>query len=264
MNNEKVSIIVPNYNGEKFIKDTIDSVKKQSYQNWEMIIVDDCSTDGSPNIIKNLALQDERIKPFFLEKNSGRPAVPRNFAMKKATGKYIAFLDNDDLWHSKKLEYQVSIMKKTGISFTSTRKIDFKDFEIPQNVEIKSLENISLQKITHDRLLLKNIIPNSSVVVEKKLIDDMKFNVSMDYKAVEDNHMWLRLHQKIEYSLKLMEPLLFYRIVNTSISRSKLSMAKKTWNMLKEYEVNGERLGWRRFYYFGSYIFYSLKERIKI
>ena len=109
--NELVSIITPCYNSEKFIEECITSVLNQSYRNWEMLIVDDNSSDNSSVLIKSYSKQDDRIKPIFLNDNLGS-AMARNKAISVAKGKYIAFLDSDDIWLPKKLEIQIHFMKK--------------------------------------------------------------------------------------------------------------------------------------------------------
>ncbi|BEP30363.1 glycosyltransferase family 2 protein [Helicovermis profundi] len=118
---ELVSIITPSYNTVEFIKSTIDSVRSQSYTNWEMLVIDDCSTDDSATVIKDIIrnFNDERIKLFVNSKNSGA-AVSRNKALALAKGKWIAFLDSDDLWKSDKLEKQITFMKNNGYHFSYT------------------------------------------------------------------------------------------------------------------------------------------------
>lgn len=115
---ELVSIIMPSYNTGAFIKKTIQSVLNQSYENWELIIVDDCSTDNTDEVVLPF-LNDQRIRYIKNEKNSGA-AVSRNRALREAKGKWIAFLDSDDLWLPEKLEKQVLFMKKNGYYFSYT------------------------------------------------------------------------------------------------------------------------------------------------
>ena len=114
-----VSVITPTYNCEKFIGETIESVMEQTYQRWEMIIVDDCSTDHTKEVVEEYAKKDNRIKYHCLEKNSGA-AVARTEAMKLAEGEYMAFLDSDDLWMKEKLHKQLAFMKKHDIAFSCT------------------------------------------------------------------------------------------------------------------------------------------------
>ena len=117
--NSLVSIITPSYNSERFIKQCVKSVLAQTYTNWEMIIVDDCSHDNSKLEIASLSKNEARIKTIFLDKNVGA-AEARNVAIRKAKGKYIAFLDSDDLWAPKKLELQILFMCKNNIAFSYT------------------------------------------------------------------------------------------------------------------------------------------------
>lgn len=119
MKEDLVSIITPTYNCEKFIAETIESVINQTYKNWEMIIVDDCSTDNTKEIVEKYQKKFENIKYVILNENSGA-AIARNTALKMAKGKYIAFLDSDDLWNNEKLEKQIKFMKDNNYSFTYT------------------------------------------------------------------------------------------------------------------------------------------------
>ena len=113
-----VSIIMPSYNTAQYIADSIASVRAQTYQDWELIIVDDCSTDHTDEIVASF-LEDARIRYLKNESNSGA-AVSRNRALREAKGKWIAFLDSDDLWHPEKLEKQIAFMKTNGYHFTYT------------------------------------------------------------------------------------------------------------------------------------------------
>lgn len=115
---ELVSIIMPSYNTGTYIKETIQSVLNQTYEHWELIIVDDCSTDHTDEVVLPF-LKDQRIRYIKNEKNSG-PAVSRNRALREAKGKWIAFLDSDDLWMSEKLEKQIRFMEKNNYSFSYT------------------------------------------------------------------------------------------------------------------------------------------------
>ena len=126
MNENLVSIIMPAYNAEKYIVKSINSIIRQSYKSWELIVVDDCSTDGTVNVISDF--KDERIRLLNNERNSGA-AISRNRALREAKGKWIAFLDSDDIWHPKKLERQLKFMFKNGYAFT------FTDYRIRLNGE---------------------------------------------------------------------------------------------------------------------------------
>ena len=113
--NELVSIIMPSYNTSRFIEETINSVLSQTYSDWELLIVDDCSSDDTDDVVQPF-LADGRIRYLKNERNSGA-AVSRNRALREARGKWIAFLDSDDLWMPEKLEKQIEFMKKNGYLF---------------------------------------------------------------------------------------------------------------------------------------------------
>ena len=117
--NEMISVITPVYNAEEFLKETIDSVLSQTYENLEYILVDDCSSDNSPEIIKHYTETDSRVKYIKLKENSGA-AVARNTGLENAAGRYIAFIDSDDVWYEDKLEKQINFMSK-DIAFTYTK-----------------------------------------------------------------------------------------------------------------------------------------------
>ena len=133
-----VSIVMPNYNGGKYLKETIDSVLSQTFDNWELLFVDDCSTDNSLEIVRSYA--DERIRIFQNETNRGA-AVSRNRAIEAANGRWIAFLDSDDLWLPEKLEKQVAFMKDKEIVFS------FTDYKVLKKNQTDSL----LYKIPYDK-----------------------------------------------------------------------------------------------------------------
>src|SRR5699024_3826925 len=120
--NPLVSIIMPAYNSKKYLEEAIHSVIKQTYKNWELLIVDDCSKDNTLEILKNYSSQDHRIKYSTLEENSG-PAVARNQAIDMANGSYIAFLDSDDLWFENKLEKQLIFMQKNDYNRSEERRV---------------------------------------------------------------------------------------------------------------------------------------------
>lgn len=219
-----VSIVMPAYNAEKFIALTIESVLSQTYLNWELIIVDDCSKDLTRSVINSLAMKDQRIKLIALEKNFGAPAGPRNIGIRQAKGEWIAFLDADDIWHPRKLEIQLALMNQYHAVFSSTLSRNF----INENKIIyESIKDYpTVNKITYAMQRLKGRIANSSVVVKKELLLKYPFNEDSRYKAVEDYHCWLNIHKEIAYSLKIQSFLMNYRVVQGQISGSKLYMIK--------------------------------------
>ncbi len=260
-----VSIIVPNYNGAQYISKTIESVLSQVYENWELIIIDDCSTDQSISIINSYKQKDHRIKLLVLEKNSGMPAVPRNKGLAIATGEFVAFLDSDDIWHPQKLALQLNYMEKNGLQFSSTDLFRFKEESEITDIIDEKFDNKPFKSlfISHSRLIKKNIIPNSSVVAKRSLFENVQFLEDIRYRAVEDYHCWLRVHQdSIVKSGKIKLPLLLYRLADTSISKSKVPMVKKVSMLLSEYSYKGKSLGFKKYYYFLTYVMFSLWDRI--
>lgn len=259
-----VSVVIPSFNSERYIRQTIASVRNQSLTDWELIVVDDCSTDGSPALVENDVRGDSRIRLLRLECNAGRPAVPRNAGVKAARGRYVAFLDADDLWHPQKLELQTDLMRNQGIQFTSTATRWFRNE--PEVVEASTntiKDSPAIRKITHSRLLCKNIIPTSSVVVEREILVHHPFIEDPRYKAIEDYHCWLTIHQHdIEYSCKFDAPLVYYRLAETSISKSKTLMLRKNYMLYSEYRVDGQPLGVRKLFYLATYAWFSLADRL--
>lgn len=248
-----VSVIMPNYNGAIYLAECVNSVLCQTYSEFELIIVDDCSTDNSIEIINDFLFKDKRVKLIKLEENSGRPAVPRNVGLKDSKGDYIAFIDSDDLWHNQKLEIQIEFMKDYNCYFSSTQMKDFAK-EIPCLDDKIIRSGLSVEFIDHKKLLFKDIIPTSSVVIDKALFSDILFEEDPKYKVVEDYLCWLKIHQKIRKSLKIRKDLAFYRISGDGLSRSKIAQLKRINMLLSNYSYKGKRLGIKRYFYLVVYI----------
>lgn len=149
-----VTIVTPCYNSKETISQTIESVLQQTFSNWEMLIVDDCFTDSSPEIIKKYADKDYRIKYFRTQNKSGSPSLPRNIGIENAKGEYIAFLDSDDLWLPYKLEHQLKFLEKNGydLVYSYYEKIDWEGRQ--NNRVIRTRE-----KTRYDDILKSNSIP---------------------------------------------------------------------------------------------------------
>ena len=147
----KISVIITSFNSETFIESSVNSVLNQSYQNFELIIVDDCSKDKTQRIINKLQKKDKRIKTFFFKKNTGTASIPRNKGAKIARGEYLCFLDADDIWLGNKLEKQIKTIKKdTSLSFTSCTYIkrDGKKYSnFLQDYLRKIMQRIFLKKV---------------------------------------------------------------------------------------------------------------------
>ena len=232
--NALVSIIMPSYNASELISATIHSVLSQTYKNWELIVIDDCSKDSTCSVVQSFVAKDDRIRLIQLDKNYGAPAGPRNIGVKASNGEWIAFLDSDDIWHPDKLSIQMFAMNQWGVDFSSSLSRNFKDETniVNDNVDIAS---IKCENISFAMQRMKGRIANSSVVVRKELMLKYPFNEDMRYKAVEDYHCWLRIHKAIDHSIKVQAVLLYYRIVEGQISGSKMYMLKAMFGLHKEF-----------------------------
>ena len=222
-----VSVITPTYNCEKFIGETIESVMEQNYQRWEMIIVDDCSTDHTKEVVEEYAKKDNRIKYHCLEKNSGA-AVARTEAMKLAEGEYMAFLDSDDLWMKEKLHKQLAFMKKHDIAFSCTSYEQVDEEGKPLNKVIKTIP-----RTDYNRLLLDCPVGNSTVMYNVAKMG--KFEVP-DIRKRNDDALWLQMLKKEKYIYGMRSILMKYRIRKDSISSNKLKVIKYHWILYRDIE----------------------------
>lgn len=248
--NNLVSIITPSYNSSEFIEDCIKSVIVQTYTNWEMIIVDDCSVDKSRDIITKLSLLDKRISIVFLEKNVGA-AEARNIAIRKAKGKYIAFLDSDDLWNSDKLEKQLLFMKENDIVFS------FSSYQIISEDGL-NLKNIirAPKEMTYHTYLKNTIIGCLTVIIDKEKVGYFEMP---DIRSSHDMALWLLIMKRGFLAYGLDENLAKYRIVSASNTSSKVKAAKDVWRVYRE--VEGLNIFYS-FWCFINYIFNAMKKRI--
>jgi len=215
-----VTVITPIFNAQNFIAETIESVLGQTYQNWEMIIVDDCSTDNSRDIVKEYEAKDSRIKLIELKKNFGGPARPRNIGLDVSKGDYLAFLDADDVWLENKLQFQMSEMLINNLDFTSTdsKFIDDNSIDtIINKYKIVIFFKKIKRKATLSDVIKGNFIRTSSAVVSKNFIS--KFDENKDFIGVEDMYLWMKIlnDKNIRYKY-ITEKLMKYRISSTSLS----------------------------------------------
>lgn len=221
-----VSIITPVYNSEKYISGNIRSVQAQSYTNWEHILVDDCSSDSSESIIKSFQAKDPRIKYHHLEKNSGA-GIARNKAIDLAKGKYIAFLDSDDMWYPNKLERQLNFMQKNNYHFT------FTDYEMVDENGQKLSKYVNCKPIvTYNSALYKNPIGCLTVIYD---VDFFGKQYMPSIRKRQDYALWLNLLKKTK-GYGLNRCLASYRTGNASISANKLDLLKYEWKIYREVE----------------------------
>lgn len=222
-----VSVIMPTYNCAKFIGETIESIQAQTYSNWELIIVDDCSTDNTKEVVENYVELDKRIKYNCLEKNSGA-AVARTIAMNLADGEYMAFCDSDDLWINNKLEKQLEFMNKNNYAFTCTayEQIDENSNSLGKTIKPK-------EKCNYNRLLLDCPVGNSTVMYNVKKMG--KFEVP-DIRKRNDDALWLQMLKKEQYIYGINDILMKYRIRANSISSNKFKVIKYHWILYRDIE----------------------------
>lgn len=221
-----VSIIMPTYNCGEFIEKAINSIINQTYTNWELIIVDDCSNDDTKEVLKKYEA-DKRINYIKLTKNSGA-AVARTKAIKRANGNYIAFLDSDDLWYPDKLTKQLKFMKENNYDFTCTayEQIDENDNSLNKVINTR-------KKVDYNRILLDCPVGNSTVMYN---VDKLgKFKVP-NIRKRNDDALWLQIIKKAKYIYGYNEVLMKYRIRRNSISSNKLSLIKYHWQLYREIE----------------------------
>jgi glycosyltransferase, family 2 len=223
---EKVSIIVPMYNAEKFIGKTIESVLAQTYQNWEMLIMNDVSTDNSLAIVSMYAKKDERIKIVNTEKNVG-VVKGRNFLIDLASGKYIAFLDADDYWHNEKLEKQIKFMKEKNASISCTEYTRVKENEEKIN------DVIIKEEISYNDMLKNNYLGCLTVIYDAKKIGKRYFK---ELEKNEDYVLWLEIVKDVNTIYGLKENLAYYRVLDNSRSSNKVKTAKVRWEIYRKIE----------------------------
>lgn len=211
---------MPVYNSLSFLKETIETVKSQTYKNWELIIVDDNSTDGSRNFLTKNYKSEKKIKIFLNKKNYG-PGYTRNKAIQKSTGSFLAFLDSDDLWIKTKLFEQLKFLIKNKLNLCHTNVLYLK-----KNILYKRKFKIS-KILSHQDLLFNNYITTSSVMLRKTEYLNIKFN-NCDY---DDYVCWLDLTKKNNKFFLLNKYLTIYRSRNSSVSSNKFRSLKWIFNI---------------------------------
>lgn len=240
---EIVSVIMPAYNAERFINDAIKSVLSQTYSYWELLIVDDCSSDSSATIIKEYVEADNRIVYFKTEQPSGSPCIPRNLGIQNAKGRYIAFLDSDDVWLPHKLEEQLPLFddEHTTIVFSNYEKMN----EIGERNE----RHIKAPAFTdYKKLLRGNVIGCMTAVYDVSKIGKVYFeNVNH-----EDYVMWLSILKRGYIAQNTNTVTALYRIRSKSVSSNKLKVLTWQWNIYMNIEKKGYL---KAAYYFCHYAY---------
>lgn len=251
MKKDLISIIVPIYNAQNFIKETIETVLNQTIKNFELILVDDISTDNSYKIIEEYIKKDKRIKCIKLEKK-GLAAGARNRGIKEAQGEYICFLDADDLWNNEKLEKQISFMKENQCAFSFTG-YEFANYEgVPSGKKV-----IVPFTINYKEALKNTTIFTSTVMFDMKKLS--KEDIYMPNIKSEDTATWWKILKNGYIAYGLNEVLSFYRRSEGTLSSNKIEAIKRIWNLYRKQEKLNTLLS---IYNFIFYLKNAIKRRI--
>jgi teichuronic acid biosynthesis glycosyltransferase TuaG len=246
---QKVSVLMPVYNAATTIEQSVTSVRAQTHGNWELLIIDDASQDGSAAVAQSLAAADSRIKVHTLPRNQGAAAA-RNHGLAQASGRYIAFLDADDLWHPEKLSRQLAFMdaREAAISFTRYVRMAANGAQT-EDVRVGS-------RLPYDQLLKRNVMGCLTVIYDAQRLG----KVSMpDLTRQQDYALWLKLVKAAGEADGLDEALAIYRIGRGTLSSNKAGAARDIWRIYREHEgLDLVSSAW----YFAHYAFYGIRYRL--
>ena len=225
--NALVSIITPTYNSAKFIAETIQSVQNQTYQNWEMIIVDDGSSDETESVVLSIIQNDNRIQFHKLSQNSG-PAVARNTGIEKASGAYMTFIDADDIWFPTFIENNIKTIQETGIPFvfSSYRRAN-------EQLEFVYSDFIVPNKVSYSDILKSNSISCLTAFLDIKKLGKKYMPL---IRKRQDMGLWLNYLKVIPFAHGIQETQAIYRIRENSLSRKKSDLIKYQWQFYREVE----------------------------
>lgn len=221
-----VSIITPAYKSAATIGETIQSVLEQTYPNWEMLIVDDCSPDSTREVAIAWTGEDKRVRLIKHDQNAG-PAAARNTAISAAAGRWLAFLDSDDIWAPRKLELTLAHAQKhqSPLTFTGFRRTTFDGKSKGHFIGVPAT-------ISYKQLLRNTVIATSTALVDRSLVGD----VVMKKTYYDDFSCWLDVLRPGRLGFGLNEDLMTYRVVQNSVSRNKRNSAVKVWKAYREIE----------------------------
>lgn len=222
-----VSIITPSFNSAKFIAETIQSVQHQTHQNWEMIIVDDGSFDDTERIVRSIIEKDKRIQFYKLTQNSG-PAVARNTGIEKASGKYLTFIDADDIWFPTFIENSITTIDETGIPFV------FSSYKrANEQLEFVYSDFIVPNKVSYSDILKSNSISCLTAFVEIQKLGKKYMPL---IRKRQDMGLWLNYLKVVPFAHGIQETQAIYRIRENSLSRKKSDLIKYQWQFYRNVE----------------------------
>ena len=224
-----VSIIMAAYNAEKTIELAIESVLNQTYSNFELLVINDCSKDGTAKLVEGFSAKDDRVRLISNEKNSG-VSFTRKHGLEEANGSWIAILDSDDAWAPEKLEKQIELQNRTNaeLLFTGSAFMDSDGRPIDWYLHAPA-------EVTYRQLLKQNVLSNSSALVRKELYAK---HYAVGDGMHEDFAIWLSILKEGKKAYGVDEPLLIYRIAKSSKSGNKVKAAKMNWNTYRYIGLN--------------------------
>lgn len=225
----EVTIIMPLFNNQKYVSESIESVLNQTFTNFEIIVIDDCSSDNSVEIIEKLANKDRRIKLLSLDTNSGA-AIARNRGLIESKGRFIAFLDADDLWKTNKLEEQLKFMKKNNYTFscTSYDVIDSSGMSLNKEIYMKS-------ELDYTGFLTNNLLQTVGIMIDSRFIQKSLIKMP-NLRRRQDAATWLQILKAGHKCYGMKEVLASYRRVPGSLSSNKIKAVSGVWFLYRKVE----------------------------
>ena len=212
-----VSVIMPAYNAEKYISESIESVLTQSYQNWELLITDDRSNDNTQQIVEEYCVRDKRIK-LFINKENGGAGVARNNSIEKAEGRFIAFLDADDQWLPEKLTKQIAFMLENNYKFTFTAYQKLESGQLKGSVTPP-------ESINYRKLLSSNVIGCLTAIYDTQALGKLYMPL---IRKRQDMGLWLDILKQVPKAYSLPDILALYR-VDSGMTQNKFKILKWQW-----------------------------------
>ena len=253
VNGDLVTVIMPAYNSADFISESIESVKRQTYESWELLVIDDGSTDNTSEIVRKFSAGDSRIILLHNDSNNHGAAAARNYGMKYSKGRYIAYLDSDDLWMENKLSTQIDYManKNCGFSCTSYMVID-------ETGNFKGKIVHMLPEVDVRSFFKHNLLQTVGIMIDTSIVDKNTLLMPL-YPKTEDAALWVKIMKQNESCFGLHTVLAKYRRRKGSLSSNKFKSFKWMWNL---YRVEGGCSIPSSIYYFIRYAVYAVWKRI--